>query len=88
MDQIAALIKPKTLVKDRRTQRGELLKDFFKEVNAGRVEGGFKPLSMGRLGVIFQGVPNDDLYAFLKECKKAKSFGAYFNYKMFPKKKI
>lgn len=87
MDKISAHLKLRVpLKKDRRTLRGELLREFFKEVNAGRMEKGFKPLSMGRLGSIFQGVPNDDLYAFLRECKKAKSFGAYFNYKMFPKK--
>jgi len=88
MDKISAHLKLRVALKgDRRTERGELLKEFFTQLNVGRVQKGFKPLTMARLGVIFQGVPNEDVYAFLKECKRAKNFGAFFNSKVFPKKK-
>lgn len=73
--------------KDRRTERGELMREFLENLNAERGKK-FPPLSYARMGVLLQGIPTKDLYAFLSMCKDRQrvngSFSKYFWWALRP----
>jgi hypothetical protein len=86
VSHIASLF-PRVEKKDnRKTERGELMHDFLQKLNPSREKAGLKPLTMGRLGLIFEKVPTQDLYHLFKECEKARNFSSLFWWKHKNKK--
>lgn len=77
--------------KSRDTERGELMEYFLSKLNATRVRDGLGPLSMGRLGRVFLGVPTKDLYYLKSICDdaakrgNASSFSKKFWWEVNPK---
>ncbi len=71
--------------KNRKTERGELLKEFLQSVNAERGVK-FKPLTFGRMAKLLKGKSLQELYGFLSQCKDRKvrngSFSKYFWYSL------
>lgn len=55
-------------VKDKKTERGELLKELLDTINQTR-HGTFKPLSIARVGMLTAHIPLDGLYFLLSVCK-------------------
>lgn len=85
MDHIGShMPQEKTHVKKTRdTERGELMEYFLSKLNATRVRDGLAPLSMGRLGRLFLGVPTKDIYYLKSVCDDAAKRG---NVSSFSKK--
>lgn len=84
MNPISTLLtKYETLtpVKSRRTERGDLIDDFLKELNKDRKN--FKPLNHVFLSRFFSDrkMSNSQIYCFYKDCLRAKNFSSYFWYK-------
>lgn len=76
---------------NRKTERGELLKEFMENINVARLGSPFKPLSMARIASLLAHIPTSDLYYLLSVCKasgdrnKAKyhqSFSKKFFYEL------
>jgi hypothetical protein len=68
--------------KDRRTERGELLKYFRNKINAGRLGTKYKPLSMGYFAMRLSYMSVPDLYHLKSICDDAQRRGGGFS-KMF-----
>lgn len=62
----------KTTEKKRSSERGQLLDSFLSRLNVSRLEGGFKPLTHGRLSYMLAGIPTSDLYALQSKCDDAE----------------
>lgn len=66
---------------DKRTERGELMKEFLTNLNLERNKK-FPPLNFPRLGRLLEGLDLQDLYTFLSMCNDRKrnngSFSKYF----------
>ena len=54
----------------RKTERGELMKEIMEVLNISRA-GKFKPLSMGRMGLMLEKIPTDSLYTLVSKCKES-----------------
>lgn len=78
MEHIRKHLKEFTPRKDRRTERGELMKYFIERLNAARAADGLPPITMGRMGKILEGIPTKDLYYIKSVCDKAKNFSKKF----------
>ena len=72
--------------KDKRTERGELMKYFLEKLNAHRTADGFKPMTMGHMGKLLQKIPTKDLYYLQSVCDKAENFSKKFWWEINPKK--
>ena len=70
----------------RATERGELMKYFMDQLNAGRVTDGLPPLSMGRMGKLLEKIPTKDIYYLKRVCDDAKHFSKKFWYELNPEK--
>lgn len=68
-----------------RNEREELLDKFLAKLNLARIGTAYAPLTIGRLVKILEGVPTKDLYAFLRDCERARSFSKYFFWALKPK---
>ena len=55
----------------RETERGELMEYFVKKLNRSRMPDGFSPVTMPRMGKIFEGIPTKDLYYLKRVCDDA-----------------
>jgi hypothetical protein len=65
--------------KSRRTQRGDLIEEFMRNINPSRVEQKMKPLAYGYFAKVFADKSDHLLFAFLQECKKSKiGFGKHY----------
>lgn len=90
MDHIGAHLKQliadkKAAAKDRRTERGELLKEFQVRLNAPRIRDGYPALTIARVGVLLQSIPTKDLYYLKKVCSDANDFSKKFWWEINPK---
>lgn len=88
MEHIRGHLKTVGKPKDKKTERGELLKYFCKELNWERKRDAMPPVSMGRMGKILEGIPTTDLYYLKSVCDKAKNFSKKFWWEVDPKKHI
>ncbi|MBY0293800.1 hypothetical protein K2Q08_00510 [Patescibacteria group bacterium] len=71
MDHIGAHIR-QPAKKLKITERGELMEYFLQKLNAGRVQDGLPPMTMGRMGRILVGIPTKDLYFLKSICDDAQ----------------
>ena len=74
------------LEKSRKTERGELMRFFQKQLNYARANDNLPKLTMGHLGKILEGIPTKDLYYLQSVCTKAKHFSKKFWWEVDPKK--
>ena len=72
--------------RDRRTERGELMKYFRSRLNPNRLQEGLPAITMSRMGKIIEKIPTKDLYYLRSVCDKAKNFSAKFWYELDPEK--
>lgn len=82
-------ILPKNIqleTKSRKTERGELMRYFQKQLNYARANDGLPKITMGHLGKILEGIPTKDLYYLQSVCSKAKHFSKRFWWEVDPKK--
>lgn len=68
-----------------RSERGELAEKFRARLNETRKGAGFAQITPARMMMLVQGIPNDDLYAFYRQCEQAKNFSAFFWWSVKPK---
>lgn len=76
-----------TSTKGKKTERGDLLDAFLKELNPPRIINGMKPLKVPYLSMKFSEakMTTPQIYQFYKECEKANNFSSYFWWAMKPK---
>ena len=74
--------------KNRKTERGELMRFFLRHLNYSRAHDGLIPITMARLGHILEGIPTKDLYYLQSVCSRAKSFSKKFWWEIDPKKHL
>lgn len=86
MKHIGELLANKTNGKERKTERGELMRYFRAHLNAARATDGHELITMSRMGKILEGIPTRDLYYLKSVCSKAKSFSKKFWWEVDPKK--
>lgn len=84
MDHISANLPTFKQEKSRKTERGELMQYFCTKLNASRREDGLRPISMGRMGKLLQGIPTKDLYYLKSVCNQAKNFSKKFWWEINP----
>ena len=62
------------------SERGELIDSFLNRLNPPREERKLKPLRAGFLSKFFadRKMDNHQIYAFFKDCDRAKNFSSYF----------
>ncbi|MBM3261130.1 hypothetical protein FJY93_01790 [Candidatus Kaiserbacteria bacterium] len=72
--------------RDRRTERGELMKYFRERLNPGRRQEGLPAITMSRMGKLLEGIPTKDLYYLKSVCDKARNFSTKFWYELNPEK--
>ncbi len=76
------------------TERGELMEYFLGKLNAGRVQDGLAPMTMGRMARILVGIPTKDLYFLKSICDDAQkrsgpsAFSKKFWWEIKPKPKV
>lgn len=70
-----------TKTKERNAREVEINK-FLVRINPDRILKGYRELQYPAMASMFQKIPTDDLYAFYRECEKAKNFSAFFWWKM------
>ena len=61
--------------------RNKLLELFLKEINTARLNTKYKPLTIRAIAIKLaqsKVVSEHELYMFYQDCKRAKSFSAYF----------
>jgi len=86
MKHIGDLLADKTGGKERKTERGELMRYFRAHLNAARATDGHELITMSRMGKILEGIPTRDLYYLKSVCSKAKNFSKKFWWEVDPKK--
>ncbi len=74
--------------KARKTERGELMRFFQRQLNYSRARDGLPMLTMSRMGKTLEGIPTDDLYYLKSVCSKAKTFSKKFWWEIDPKKHV
>lgn len=85
MRHIASHIK-RSMSRARQTERGELMRYFCDRLNSARRTDGLPPISMGRMGKLFEQIPTKDLYYLKSVCDKAQHFSKRFWYELNPEK--
>lgn len=88
MKHIGAHITKTLNKKERATERGELMEYFRDKLNRTRVQDGFAPLNLARMGKILQLIPTKDLYYLKSVCDQATDFSKKFWWEVNPKKHI
>lgn len=73
-------------IKDKVTERGELMEYFVKQINIARRRDGYPPLTIPRMARTLVGIPTKDLYYLKKVCDEAKDFSKKFWWEVNPKK--
>ena len=86
MEHIGDALPKLELKKSKKTERGELLVYFCGRLNESRERDGLKPLSVGRVARLTQGLSVRDLYYLKSVCEKAKHFSKKFWWEIDPKK--
>lgn len=86
MDHIGKHLKRAPQDVDKRTERGELFRYFVEQLNSSREKDGIPPLTMGRMGMLLQGIPTKDLYYLKSVCDRASNFSKKFWWEINPKK--
>jgi hypothetical protein len=72
--------------KNRKTERGELMRFFLRHLNYSRKQDGLAPMTMAHLGVTLEQIPTKDLYYLKSVCSQAKSFSKTFWWELDPTK--
>ncbi len=72
--------------KNRKTERGELMRFFQRHLNVSRKQSGLPPMTMGHLGTVLEKIPTNDLYYLQSVCSKAPNFSKKFWWEVDPKK--
>lgn len=80
--------KKKVDKKNRKTERGELMRFFQRHLNYARKQDGLPSITMGRLGFILEQIPTKDLYYLQSVCSKAPNFSKKFWWEIDPKKHV
>ncbi len=78
--------KDPAIGKNRKTERGELMRFFQRHLNYARKQDGLEPISMSRMGYILEQIPTNDLYYLQSVCSRAKNFSKKFWWEIDPKK--
>lgn len=75
------------ITSSRRTERGDLIDGFLEKLNPSRIENGYKPLRFALLSKMFseRRMDKHQIYAFYKDCERAKNFSSYFWWALKPK---
>ena len=73
------------LEKDRRTERGELMRYFCSRINPSRLNEGLPEITMSRMGKILEGIPTKDLYYLKRVCSESKNFSKKFWWELKPR---
>lgn len=76
------------LEKDRRTERGELMRYFCGQLNPSRRQEGLPAITMSRMGKLLEAIPTKDLYYLKSVCYQSKNFSKKFWYELDPDKHI
>ena len=79
---------PQATGKNRKTERGELMRFFLRHLNYARKQDGLTPMTMARLGFVLEQIPTRDLYYLQSVCSKAKNFSKKFWWEIDPKKHV
>lgn len=80
---------PKEIAEKKRTtktERGELMRFFVRQLNYSRANDNLPRLTMSRMGKILEGIPTKDLYYLKTVCSRAKNFSKKFWWEVDPKK--
>lgn len=86
MKHIGEIVTTVEKSKNRKTERGELMRYFMTHLNASRMHDKLPLISMARMGKILQGIPTKDLYYLKSVCSAAKHFSKKFWWEVDPKK--
>lgn len=86
MEKIVVKMPPRS--QDRRTERGELLKEFLSVINAARKGTRYKPLTMGRMAKLLEGLTVHDLYYLKRVCEDSKNYSSRFFWELDAKKHL
>lgn len=74
-------------VKDLRTERGELLKEFLEQINISRLGTAYKQVHIAKIGMDVAHIETKDLYYLLSVCKdagtRAKRYDTGFSKKFY-----
>ena len=65
--------------RDKKTERGELMRYFVHELNKGRARDSLELLTMPRMGKILELIPTKDLYYLKSVCDDAATRGHEFS---------
>lgn len=72
--------------RNRKTERGELMRFFLRHLNHARASDKLPPMTMAHLGTELEGIPTQDLYYLKSVCSQAKNFSKKFWWEIDPKK--
>ncbi len=73
-------------VNDKRTERGELLKEFLSHIKPSWDEKKYGKMTIGRLARKVQGVPTKDLWYLKRVCEDSKNYSKRFFFELNPSK--
>lgn len=84
--KLASSILEKSI--DRRTERGEILKQLLEPININRVSNKFKPITIARISMLLpKEIPTSDLYYLLSVCtdagRRGKNYHESFSKKFY-----
>jgi len=79
MEHIGAHMSRPERKRTRETERGELMRYFQTELNRARHRDGLPPLTMPRMGKLFELIPTKDLYYLKSVCDQAVERGGDFS---------
>ena len=82
MKDIKSLIRAPRIIKNRDTERGELLKSFLANIQTTCDSKKFGKLTIARLAVKITGIPTKDLYYLKRVCEDSKNYGKRFFYEL------
>jgi len=68
------------------TERGELLKEFLRNIKPSWDAKRFGELTIARLAKKIEGVPTKDLYYLKRVCEDSKNYAKRFFWELNPKK--
>lgn len=75
---ISDIIKDYKIEKNRKTERGEIMSEFIYNINLER-DKKYKAMTFPRMAYLLQGIPTNDLYAFLSMCKDRQRVNGSFS---------
>ena len=85
MRHISSNLK-KVFEKNKKTERGEIMRYFMERLNDSRRQDGIPALTMGRMGKLLEKIPTKDLYYLKSVCDSAQNFSKKFWYELNPGK--